>query len=128
MPDALWKDDQYVLNYCTKYLARDGTDPRHNYGQYFDGDVRATIAECWRFPIIDSYYDPTLGYEDSYRYNLVTFIYKRPNAATAVDVSVIGTDTTLHELRPLRPISGTAYSALSVRVEKGRSYRYRLVI
>ena len=28
---VLDKGDQYVLNYCTKYLARDNTDPRHNY-------------------------------------------------------------------------------------------------
>lgn len=33
-----WKDDVYVLNYCTKYLARDSADPRHNFGQYSPGD------------------------------------------------------------------------------------------
>ena len=24
------KDDQYVLNHCTRFLARDSTDSRHN--------------------------------------------------------------------------------------------------
>jgi hypothetical protein len=51
------RDDAYVLNYCTKSLARDNTDARHNYGQYSPGDARASIAEAWRFPVIDSYYN-----------------------------------------------------------------------
>ena len=56
-PRVVTKDDTYVLNHCTKYLARDNTDPRHDYGQYDAGDPRARIAEAWRFPIVDSYYD-----------------------------------------------------------------------
>jgi Stage II sporulation protein E (SpoIIE) len=27
------KDSTYVLNHCTKYLPRDDTDARHDYGQ-----------------------------------------------------------------------------------------------
>ena len=48
------KDSTYVLNHCTKYLARDNSDARHDYGQYETGDPRARISEAWRFPVIDS--------------------------------------------------------------------------
>ena len=57
MATLVTRDDTYVLNYSTKYLARDNSDARHNYGQYASGDPRARIAEAWRFPIVDSYYD-----------------------------------------------------------------------
>src|SRR4029450_3512884 len=71
----LTRDDTYVLNYSTKYLSRDNTEDRHNYGQYAAGDPRARIAEAWRFPIIDSYYDGQ-DYEASYDFNAVNFIYR----------------------------------------------------
>jgi phosphoribosylformylglycinamidine (FGAM) synthase-like amidotransferase family enzyme len=74
------RDDVYVLNYSTKYLARDNTDARHNYGQYTGDDPRARIAEAWRFPIVDSYYDGR-DYEASYAYNCVTFIYADDGSA-----------------------------------------------
>jgi hypothetical protein len=63
-----------VLNYSTRYLARENADDRHNYGQYSLGDPRARISEAWRFPIIDSYFDGQ-DYQASYRFNAVTFIY-----------------------------------------------------
>ena len=37
------KDDQYVLNHCTRFLARDGDEPRHDFGQYAPRDPRATF-------------------------------------------------------------------------------------
>ena len=64
MATIVKRDDVYVLNYCTKSLARNNTDARHNYGQYSPDDRRAGIAEAWRFPVIDSYYDGR-SYEDS---------------------------------------------------------------
>jgi hypothetical protein len=68
------KDTTYVLNHCTKYLARDNSDARHNYGQYEPGDPRAKISEAWRFPIIDSYFDGQ-DYRASHAFNIVTFVY-----------------------------------------------------
>jgi hypothetical protein len=68
------KDDQYVLNHCTRFLARDSTDSRHNFGQYEPDDPRAVVCEAWRFPVVDSHYDG-VSVESSYAYNDVTFVY-----------------------------------------------------
>ena len=68
------RDDQYVLNQCTKYLARDSADPRHDFGQYQPGDGRAAICEAWRFPFIDAHWDGVSA-ETSYPFNNVTFVY-----------------------------------------------------
>jgi hypothetical protein len=52
---SYFKDDQYVLNYCTKYLSRFNMDSRHSYGQPGMESPRDRVAEAWRFPVIDSY-------------------------------------------------------------------------
>jgi len=67
-------DPQYVLNHCTKYLARENTDPRHNFGQFGSNDPKGCIAESWRFPIIDTYIDG-INSTAIYGFNRVTFIY-----------------------------------------------------
>jgi hypothetical protein len=124
------RDDVYVLNHCTRFLARDSSDPRHNFGQYPDGDPRAVVCEAWRFPIVDSYFDGTLV-EDSYRYNTVTFVYdgrrERPSS-----VAVVGTFGALYDPVPLKVVrfldEETGYFAVSVRVPKGQVHRYRLEV
>jgi hypothetical protein len=119
------RDDTYVLNYSTKYLARDNVDERHNYGQYTSGDPRARIAEAWRFPIIDSYYDGR-DYEESYGLNCVTFIYAG-DAQAPSDVSIIGTFADLHTPIPLRRVPDSRYWTVSVAVPKGSVHRYKFL-
>ena len=115
----------YILNYSTKYLARDNADARHNYGQYAGSDPRALIAEAWRFPVIDSYYDGQ-DYVASHAFNCVTFIYVDENPAA--DVAVIGTFADLHTAIPLRRVDGTKYRTISVAVPKGEVHRYKFLI
>jgi Gluconate 2-dehydrogenase subunit 3 len=121
------RDDVYVLNHCTRFLARDSTDPRHDFGQYAPGDSRAAICEAWRFPIIDSHYDGA-SVEDSYRYNDVTFVYDARRDGSA-SVAVVGTFGDLYDPLPLEPVrflgDETGYLAVSVRVPKGQVHRYR---
>lgn len=124
--------DQYVLNHCTKYIARDETQVRHNYhGEYASNDVRASIAENWRFPIIDSYNDCKVG-ESYYDYNLVTFVYVMPSAEQEQSVSVVGTFGKLYEPIALRKIrfadQPTRYYACSLLVPKGQVHRYKFVV
>ena len=113
----LSRDDIYVLNYSTKYLARDNTDDRHNYGQYAAGDPRSRIAEAWRFPIIDSYYDGQ-DYEASYDFNAVTFIYANSDPGLT-SVAVVGTFADLYAPVPLRRVAGTKYWTVTIMVPKG---------
>jgi hypothetical protein len=122
------KDDLYVLNHCTRYLARDGDEPRHDFGQYEPGDPRARIAEAWRYPIVDSYYDGA-SIDASYGFNCVTFVHDG-RVTPASDVAVTGSFTELYQPVALRPIrflgEPSGIWALTVRVPKGQIHTYKL--
>ncbi len=124
------KDDQYVLNQCTKYLARDSADRRHDFGQYDPDDRRGTIAEAWRFPIVDSHWDGVSA-QTSYPFNDVTFVFDGRTAPPS-SVAVVGTFGPLYQPVPLRPISflgeDTGLFAVTVRVPKGQVHVYKLVV
>jgi len=126
MPTIVPRDDLYVLNHCARSLARDNTDARHDYGQYPAGDTRARIAEAWRFPIVDSYFDGR-SYDDSYAFNTVTFVYAIEDDR-AHDVAVIGTFADLVTPIPLRPVADSVYRSVSVAVPKGQVHRYRFLV
>jgi hypothetical protein len=48
MAEILEKPVEYVLNHCTKYLARDNEDTRHSFFGTYDGQSRGRNSECWR--------------------------------------------------------------------------------
>jgi hypothetical protein len=128
------RDDQYILNQCTKYLARDNADARHDFGQYDAGDARGRIAEAWRFPIVDSHWDGTSA-TDSYAYNAVTFIYAPPpgqDGAPPGAVAVVGTFGDLWSPVPLRPLrflgTETGIFAVTVRIPKGQVHTYKYIV
>lgn len=122
------RGDTYVLNNCSKYLARAFQDPRHNYGQFPAGDVRTFIAESWRFPIVDAWADGT-NFVPDYASNSVTFIYPVfPGAVTPHSVSVIGTFGNLFAPMALQPVTGEPLFALTVVLPKGRVYTYQFIV
>ncbi|MET9293916.1 gluconate 2-dehydrogenase subunit 3 family protein [Streptomyces sp. NPDC003077] len=128
--EVVEKDDQYILNHCTKYLARESTDPRHDFGQYPPGDGRAAICEAWRFPVVDAHWD-RVSAETSYRYNDVTFVYDgRRNPAESV--AVLGTFGPLHAPVPMRPLlfadEPTGFHATTVRVPKAQVHAYKYAV
>lgn len=124
------KDDQYVLNHCTRFLARDSTDSRHNFGQYEPDDPRAVVCEAWRFPVVDSHYDGVSA-ESSYAYNDVTFVYdgrvSRPES-----VEVVGSFGDLFAPVPLRPVrfigEDTGLHTVTLRVPKAQVHTYKLAV
>jgi hypothetical protein len=121
------KDDRYVLNWCAKYLARDNQDERSNFGQFPAGDARGRIAESWRFPVIDGYGegpDPA----ENYRYNTVTFIYRRFDGAPPASVQVVGTFGDLYAPVALRRVPDTGYFTISAKVPKGQVHLYRYIV
>jgi Gluconate 2-dehydrogenase subunit 3 len=124
------RNDQYVLNHCAKYLARDSSDPRHDFGQYPPGDPGAAIAEAWRFPIVDSHWDGA-DVQASYRYNDVTFVYDG-RRTTPGSVSVVGSFGDLYDPVPLRQLTflrePTGLFAVTVRVGKGQVHLYKFVV
>lgn len=124
------KDPQYVLNLCTKYLARDSTDPRHNFDQYEPGDPRAAIAEAWRFPVVDSHWDGVSA-ATSYPYDDVTFVWDGlRNPAT--DVALVSSLGELYDPVPLKVVDfgglSTGLLSLTVRAPKGQIHYYRFLV
>ncbi|KOG88254.1 gluconate 2-dehydrogenase subunit 3 family protein [Streptomyces varsoviensis] len=128
--EIIEKDDQYVLNHCTKYLARDSSDARHDFGQYEPGDPRAAVCEAWRFPVVDTHWDGA-GARTSFAFNDVTFVYDG-RAAFPESVSVVGTFAPLHALVPLRPVlfarRPTGFFAATVRIAKGQVHQYKFAV
>lgn len=100
--EIVLKDPLYILNHCTKYLARDNTDPRHSYWGTYDGQPRARISEPWRFPLIDSHDGDG---DDAYEWNDVTFVYSpEPGAPEPREVLLLATCSALWEPIPLEPV------------------------
>ncbi len=128
-----YKPDRYLLNRCTKYLARFNTDRRHPYGN--TPDPRDSVAEAWRFPIIDTYAGgiSKLNNPDVWnQYNEVTFIYAGSCSHAPSAVGVIGTFATLHTPIPMQQVMfegvPTRYWSVTYAVPKGEMHRYRFVV
>jgi len=112
-------DDLWVLNHCTKYLAR-------------AGDPGKDCAEAWRFPLITSDRRERAGGSDDSR-NEVTFVFRAdPRADAPRQVAVLGTFATLHEPLPLRPVlfldEETGYQALTCVVPMGQVHMYQFLV
>jgi hypothetical protein len=125
-------DHQYVLNHCTKYLARSNPDFRHNYNSQFSvGDARGQICEVWRFPIIDSYVDRD-DQESTANFNRVTFVYFSLNSDLPKFVGVVGTFDKLYRSIPLHEITflgePTGYYAISLAIPKGEVHTYKFIV
>lgn len=127
----LENEDQYVLNHCTKFLARTNSDPRHNFGNFSNQDGRARICETWRFPIVDTY-NNVADPDKSYIFNKVTFIYRHLEPTPPQQVAVIGTFANLYEPIPLKPVlfigEETGYYALAIAVPKGEIHTYKFIV
>lgn len=120
------KDPQYILNHCTKYLARDNTDERHDYLDVYGGQPRARISEAWRFPMIDSH-DGTE--EGAYEWNDVTFVYSATGDTSLPGaVELISTCNTLYEPIPLERVEDSIYWSCTLKIRKAQRYRYKFVI
>ena len=121
------KDATAILNYCTKYLARDDAGPRHNFGQFDDADLRARMAESWRFPLVDGYSDG-VDFDAGYGYNEVTFVWRADGDAGSAQVSVVGTFGNLYEPIALARVADTPFHAVTVVVPKGEVHHYKYLV
>jgi hypothetical protein len=117
------KDDVYVLNHTTRFLTRDNTDERHNFGQFDAGDPRGRVCEAWRFPVIDGHYsdsDPA----ESTQWNEVTFVYKD----ALKDAAVTGTFARAYSPVPMRRVADTPYLTVTVLVPMGEVHTYTFLV
>ena len=125
-PELINKNSQYIYNHCTKYLSRNNTDSRHNFGQFATNELAANISESWRFPIIDSYSDGQ-DFEGGYGFNEVTFIYVSTETITQ-EISVIGSFANLYEAIPLKRVEDSDYYALTLVIPKGQVHTYKFLV
>lgn len=126
------KEDMEVLNYCAKYLTRDSTDPRHNFGPYDPQEFRARICESWRFPLIEGYSDNN-DFLASSAFNEVTFVFADASQPLPPQrVLIIGTFANLFEPIPLRRLKfteeETPFWSLTVVVPKGQTHTYKFLV
>jgi hypothetical protein len=111
-------EDLWVLNHCTKYLAR-------------AGDPAKTCAEAWRFPLITpDRRERADGLDDC---NEVTFVLRADSRTDPPhQVAVLGTFAPLHEPLPLGPVrfldEPTGYYALTCVIRKGQVHRYQFLV
>jgi hypothetical protein len=108
------RDEQYVLNHCTRFLARD----------------RGAVAEAFHFPVVDTHWNGRSA-EESYGFNDVTFLYDG-RAQPAGEVRVVGSFGELYAPVPLRSVDflddPTGLWAATVRVPKGQVHTYKFVV
>jgi hypothetical protein len=130
-----FRDDDYVLNHATKYLARFNTDRRNAFDPSSPAAPRDNICEAWRFPIVDSYGGGAPGLTvagASNSYNTVTFVYADSVSPAPQRIGVIGTFATLYQPLSMRRVlwegEPTRFWSLSYAIPKGQKHRYRFVL
>ena len=95
--EALPHDDQYILNHCTKYLAR------VDFDLIPVAELSQVICESWRFPVIDSHPSPASD-DVATGANRVTFIHAVQGPQQPANVTVVGTFAPLYTHIPLRRV------------------------
>jgi hypothetical protein len=127
--ESVTKDVTYILNHCTKYLARDNQDNRHDPFGLYGGQSRAKITEPWRFPIIDSHSPDLDNAGDAYDWNDVTFIYSTErNGPFPHQVEILSTCNALYKPIQLTRVEESNYWACTLKIRKARRYRYLFVV
>jgi hypothetical protein len=119
-------DDQYVLNHCTRHLAR------ADFDQIPTEELSTRISEAWRFPIIDSYRPDSTESGAAPGANRVTFIYAVRGLPEPQQVAVIGTFAPLYAPLPLRRAqflgTDTRYWATTVVVPHNQVHTYTFLV
>ncbi len=131
MAQQVQKDSDYILNYCTKYLARRNV----LNGRYGDvNDNQTIISEAWRFPIISSSgsEDQNTSDENTYSHNEVTFIYADIVDNTNKKIQLIGTFNGLYETIDMENLrldgETTGYYHVTLVLPVAQEYRYRFIV
>ena len=119
------KNSDYILNHCTKYLARDNIDNRNSFFNQENQGIRSSISEPWRFPIVDACDDDT---QDASEFNHVSFVFRGNLDKSLPQVALLSDCALLYYPIPLKPVEDSIFLTLTLRVPKGRRFRYRFVV
>jgi hypothetical protein len=117
-------DVEHVFDLCTKHLARDADDVRHDYLGTLDGQ-RGRYSDGWRFPCVEPHFDEATNSTGAS--NRVTFVYLPPPGSSSVAVGVRGTFAPLYEIVPLERAAQSRYHAATLLLPAAQVFRYRFV-
>jgi hypothetical protein len=118
-------DIEHTFDLCTKHLARDSEDFRHNYINAVPGN-RGRYSEGWRFPCVEPHFNGDATASGAL--NRVTFVYIAPrDAGVGFKVSVRGTFAPLYELTPLQRAGDSRFHAVMLLLPAGQCFLYRYV-
>lgn len=109
---------EYVLDSCSRVLARTNKDSRSSFLGHADGTASGRFSEAWRLPIIDRH--------ESATHNLVTFVHVGEAATDRVEL--ICTALGLNQRHPIERIGSTNWFALSGLVRHGTVGYYRFAV
>jgi hypothetical protein len=123
--ESLPLDVEHVFDLCTKHLARDADDVRHNYLGTLEAG-RGRYSEGWRFPCVESHFDGNTG--STGKLNRVTFVYVAPAELSDISVGVRGTFAPLYEIVPLQRAAESRYHATTLLLPSAQVFRYRFVL
>lgn len=117
-------DEEFVLNYCTKYLARGAKFFTDN--QSPNAQSLTVIAENWRFPLVM----PALTAGGSGgEVNEITFVWFAPASTATENVTVTGSFAPFFQSFPLQPVlfetRNIGIYACTLVAPIGQSYHYR---
>ncbi len=126
------KSDEYVLNHCARFLARDNREPRHSYFGLEAEHERARISDAWRFPVVDAHEPSSREEFESGAYmdfNDVTFVLKEANDGPRFGaVALVTTAGALNRPIEMKRVGDTLYHAVTLMVGRGQRHRYRFLI
>ena len=123
---------EYVLNHCTRYLARDNTDARHAYFGLEADPRRAALSEAWRFPIIDAHSPATADESRSLAYadfNDVTFVYTEDrDGPEAKSVELVASMGSLASPIAMARVADSIFWSVTLKIRRGECHRYKFLV
>jgi hypothetical protein len=126
------KSPEYILNLCTRFLARDNPDSRHSYFGTESEHARARISDAWRFPIVDAHEPGSLDEVESGTYaffNDVTFVLKEPRDGPPFEsVGLVTSAAALNQSIEMKRVGDSLYHAATLKVGRGQRHRYRFLV
>jgi hypothetical protein len=125
--EVINQNDEQILNYCTKYLARGA--------KFFNDSTTAesfnltTVAEDWRFPLVLSAVDDD-GVTGTI--NKVIFVWQSKPGETVNSISVVGSFAPLYQSFALKPLrydgENTGYYTFTIKAPVGKGFFYKFIV
>lgn len=117
-----------VYDLAAKSLARTVTDDRHSYFGHLDGDSRARFPEGWRFPFVETHFDPR-DTSVITNFNRVTVVYFHEDPTSfPASVELVSNMSAPSEKIELHRVENSKYWAAGFILPTRKVYRYLFLV